>query len=88
MKYSAAEKVAMASAKEILTTEEVQLLYSIGKTSLMKLIEERAFRVYRVNGTGNYRIKKSDIEEWLLRYPVESQEAMASQAAAYYKRNN
>lgn len=73
--------VEIAKHKEVLNTDEVTALYGLSDKRLKKLRAERAFRYYRQGGKNSYLYRKSDIEDYLFAYPVESAEALAAKAS-------
>lgn len=75
------EKLVRVGAKEVLNVEEAALMLRVSKSRVYHLVSSREIPHYK-NGK-NVLFKKSEIEEWLLRDRIPTNNEIDSKAATY-----
>ena len=75
------EKLVRVGAKEVLNVEEASLMLRVSKSRVYHLVSSREIPHYK-NGK-NVLFKKSEIEEWLLRDRIPTNNEIDSKAATY-----
>ena len=75
------EKLLRVGAKEVLNVEEAALMLRVSKSRVYHLVSSREIPHYK-NGK-NVLFKKSEIEEWLLRDRIPTNNEIDSKAATY-----
>ena len=74
------EKFTMLGAKSVLTLEEVSLFTGLSKARLYTLTAKREIPHYK---NGKLYFVRSEIEQWLTRYRVATNEEIQSNAVAH-----
>ena len=75
------EKLVRVGAKEVPNVEEAALMLRVSKSRVYHLVSSREIPHYK-NGK-NVLFKKSEIEEWLLRDRIPTNNEIDSKAATY-----
>lgn len=80
------EQLTLLGAKDVFNMDDLAAYTGMSKTYLYKLVCERAIPYYKGNGKMNY-FRRDDINAWLLRNRIMSQEEIDAAAAAYVVKN-
>lgn len=75
------ERLMLISTKSVLDTSEVALMLNISESRVRHLVSERNIPHYK-QGRITY-FKKSEIEEWQLRYRIPTNDEVRKQAVTY-----
>ena len=80
------KQLLLIGCKNVLTPDEVSLMYGISKNYLYHLTSERIIPFHKPNGKKIF-FHKDEIEEWLLKNPQETIEETQQKATMYDLKN-
>lgn len=78
------EVLTLLAAKSVLTLEEVCLLTGLAKSTVYKMTANRAIPHYHADGGKHLYFKKDEVENWLTRNRVSSQNEDEQKAVNEY----
>lgn len=80
------EQLTLLGAKDVFNMDDLVAYTGLTKGYLYRLVSERAIPYYKGNGKMNY-FRRDDINAWLLRNRIMTQEEFDAAAAAYVVKN-
>jgi len=80
------ENYAQIAAKSVLNINEAAFILGMQPRTVRKMVLQHTVPVYKPNRSVLY-FKKSDLEDWMLRNRIASNEEMESEAEAYCETN-
>jgi len=80
------EENSLLNAKDVLTMQDVAKLTGLSMAYLYNMTSKRKIPHYKCGGKITY-FKKSEINDWLLKYRVNTQEDIESEAAMRLHKN-
>lgn len=81
-RLDAIERNTLLAAKNVLGVADVALLLGVSKSQIYELVQARQISYYKPRGKQLY-FNRSEVEAWMMRNKVETQEEGQRRAAAY-----